>query len=131
MPAKKVATRKRENRKAIERQIDVDIGRALRTLSDQEAFYFYEDVGRPTGESAKNLRDFLQKTECVKLGSLVFHLQRKDFQNWIKNTLGDPELARRLGRIGASNDNDLRAKIHSTVENRIIELQVNYGEPRA
>lgn len=123
MPQKKSAKRKRENRKAIGTKVDVEIIRALRTVNNQEAFHFYEDIGRPTGESATNLTDFLQKTESVKLGSLVFHLQRKDFQNWIKNTLGDPKLASKLGRIHASNDDDLRTKIHSTVENRIMELQ--------
>ena len=128
MPRKKTARKKRERSKKPGAEVDVEVIRVLRTLNDQEAFHFYEDIGRPTGESARNLSDFLQKTESVKLGSLVFHLQRKDFQNWIKNTLGDPELARKLGRIRASNDNDLRAKIHSTVENRIIELQETCSE---
>ena len=122
MPHKK-STKKREKRKTVGIEVDIEIIRALRTVNDQEAFHFYEDIGRPTGESARNLADFLQKMESVKLGSLQFHLQRKDFQNWIKNTLGDPKLATKLGRIRASNNDDLREKIHSTVENRIIELQ--------
>ena len=123
MPRKKSVKKKREKRKTVGPEVDIEAIRALRTVNDQEAFRFYEDIGRPTGESARNLTDFLQKTESVKLGSVVFHYQRKDFQNWIKNTLGDTKLARKLGRIRASNDDDLRDKIHSTVENRIIELQ--------
>jgi hypothetical protein len=123
MPQKKSAKRRTQSRKIKGKEVAIEAARALRTLNDREAFHFYEDVGRPIGMSARNLNDFLQKTESVKVGSLVFHLQRKDFQNWIKDTLGDTELATKLGRIRVPNDDDLRAKIHSTVENRIKELQ--------
>jgi len=97
--------------------------RILRTVRDEEAFYFYEAFGKPTGENARSLSDFLEKIKSVKLESLLFHLQRKDFQNWIKKTLGDSKLARRIGRILPSRDEDLRTKIHATVENRIKELK--------
>jgi hypothetical protein len=123
MSQKKSAKRGRKSRRTHSVEVEIEAIRALRTVSDREAFYFYEDVGRPTGESAKNLTDFLQKTESVKPESLLFHLQRKDFQNWIKNTLGDSGLAREIGRIRASNNDDLRTKIHCTVESRIRKLQ--------
>ena len=64
--------------------------------------------------------DFLQKIWTVELESVVFHLERKDFQNWIKKTLGDNKLARRIGRIRPSDD--LRTEIHAIIENRIKEL---------
>ena len=41
---------------------------------------------------------------------------------WIEKTLGDSKLARKMDRIPPSHD-DLRTKIHSTVENRIKELR--------
>jgi hypothetical protein len=123
MSQKKSAKRGRRSRRTHDVDVETEAIRALRTVSDKEAFYFYEDIGKPTGASAKNLTDFLQKTESVKLESLLFHFQRKDFQNWIKNTLGDSELARKIGRIRASNNDDLRTKIHCTVENRMRKLQ--------
>jgi hypothetical protein len=95
----------------------------LRTVEDEEAFYFYEALGKPTGESAKSLSDFLAKIKSAKLESLMFHLQREDFQNWVKKTLGDPKLARKLNGIKPSYDDNLRIKIHATVENRIEELR--------
>ena len=104
-------------------EIDTEAVKILRTVSDREAFYFYEAIGKPTGESAKSLLDFLQKTESVKLDSLRFHLKRKDFQNWIKNTLGDSTLARRMARIPHSNRGDLKTRIQATIENRVKQLQ--------
>lgn len=97
--------------------------RILRTVKDEEAFYFYEAFGKPIGERAGSLSDFLEKIKSVKLESLLFHLQRKDFQNWINRTLGDSALARKIGRIPPSQNEETRTKIHSTVENRIKELR--------
>jgi predicted lactoylglutathione lyase len=118
IPKKGAKNGKRQNPK-----VDAETVRALRTVKDQEAFYFYEAVGKPTGEVARNLSDFLNKVKIVKSESLVFHLQRKDFQNWVANTLGDSKLAEKLGRISPSNDNNLRTNVCKTVENRIEELR--------
>jgi hypothetical protein len=104
-------------------EVDAEAVRILRTVGSEEAFYFYETVGKPTGESARSLSDFLEKIKSVKLESLLFHFQRKDFQNWINKILGDSKLARKIGRISPSCDEELRTKIHATVENRISELR--------
>jgi hypothetical protein len=103
-------------------EVNMDSTRILRAVGDREAFYFYEALGRPTGQSARSLPDFLAKAKSVKLESLLFHLQRKDFQNWIKETLGDSKLARTMGKILPSNDEDVRTRICATVESRIEEL---------
>ena len=118
IPKKDAKEGKRQNP-----EVDAEGVRALRTVKDQEAFYFYEDVGKPTGEIARNLSDFLNKVKIVKSESLVFHLQRKDFQNWVANTLGDSKLAKKLGRLSPSNGNNLRTNVCKTVENRIEELR--------
>ncbi len=97
--------------------------KALRTVGDQEAFYFYEAFGKPTGQNAKNLNDFLEKVKTVKAESLAFHLQRKDFQNWAEKILGDAKLARELGRISATNSDDVRMLVSEIVQSRIKELK--------
>lgn len=113
-----------KKRKKKRQRLEVSAGavKILRALNDKEAFYFYEDMGKSTGQCAKSLSDFLEKIKSVKLESLLFHLQRKDFQNWFKETLGDYELARKIEKILPSRNVDLRKKIHSTVENRMKEL---------
>jgi predicted lactoylglutathione lyase len=116
-----------KNRTARNRRQSLDIGikavKVLRTVGEQEAFYFYEAIGKPTGEVARNLSDFLEKVKSVKSESLMFHLQRNDFQNWVKRTLGDSKLARELGKISSSNSDEIRNLIFETVDNRIKELR--------
>jgi predicted lactoylglutathione lyase len=97
--------------------------KALRTVGDQEAFHFYEAVGKPIGQNAKNLNDFLEKVKTVKAESLAFHLQRKDFQNWVEKILGDAKLAREIGRISATNSDDVRMLVSEIVQSRIKELK--------
>jgi hypothetical protein len=115
-------SRKRKIQKSLGLEVSNEAIRISRPLNENEAFYFYEDIGKPTGESARSLSDFIEKIRSVKLKSLLFHLERKDFQNWIKETLGDSRLAKRIDRIFPSPDNDPRKEIMSTIENRIKEL---------
>jgi hypothetical protein len=95
----------------------------LRNVNDSEAFHFYENVGKPTGESAKSLSDFLKVVDTIKLESLRFHAERKDFQAWFKETLKDNELAEKIDKIASTNDERLRSKIHGIVEQRLQELK--------
>ena len=114
--------RRTEDRNLQNLEVDTEAVKVLRTVRDQEAFYFYEAIGKPTGEIARNLSDFLNKVKSAKPESLIFHLQRKDFQNWIKEILGDSKLARKLKRISSLDSDDIRTKICENVENRIKEL---------
>jgi hypothetical protein len=121
MPSKSRKTARGRNMQGLE--VHEEALKVLRIVGDQEAFYFYEDIGKPTGEVAKSLLDFLDKMTSVKTESLMFHLQRKDFQNWVEKILGDSKLARELAGISSSNTDDVRTKIHETVENRLRELR--------
>jgi len=121
MPTRNQKKRKTQKSRGLE--VNTEATRILRTVRNEEAFYFYEAFGKPTGERAKSLSDFLEKIKSVKLESLLFHLQRKDFQNWIEHTLGDSKLAKKIGRIPLSCKEGLRTKIHSTIENYIEELR--------
>jgi hypothetical protein len=121
VPSKNKRTRRSRNQ--LNPQVNSEAIKVLRTVGDREAFYFYEAVGKPTGEVAKNLSDFLDRVKSVKSESLVFHLERRDFQNWVKQVLGDSKLAEELGNISPLNSEDIRTKIHETVENRVRELR--------
>jgi len=107
-------------------EIDQQNTKILRNVGDSEAFYFYESVGRPTGKSAKNLIDFLNTVKMVKLESLQFHIERKDFQKWFKETLGDDLLAERMERLELAESEELRARIKEILEYRLRELQDTY-----
>jgi hypothetical protein len=117
---------KSKNRKRARRdkcvEVKAEAVRILRTLNEQEAFHFYEDIGKPTGQHAASLNDFLDKMKTTKLESILFHLQRKDFENWANKTLGDPKLAKKIAKVPISTDEDVRAQICTIVENRVKEL---------
>jgi hypothetical protein len=100
----------------------VDFAHILRTVGDNEAFYFHEAVGRPTGDVARSLSDFLQKMKSIKLESVAFHFERRDFQNWAEKILGDSKLASELDAISASGGNEVRTRICKIVKSRIKEL---------
>jgi len=121
MPKKSKQNKKKRTRQSV--RVEGKAVRTLRTLSNKEAFYFYETIGKPTGQSARSLNEFLDKIKSVKLESLVFHLQRKDFKNWITNTLEDPNLAQKIQTLPTEQKDQLRTKICTTVEARLKELE--------
>jgi len=107
-------------------EVDQKAVKILRNLKNEEAFHFYENIGKPTGERAESLSDFAKKVNTVKLESLRFHLERKDFQRWMEETLGDAKLAEMIGKIAPTNDERLRAKIKEVIGNRLQELKDAY-----
>ncbi len=121
MPRESKQNKKKGKSRGI--MVDNKAIRPMRALSDEEAFHFYETMDKPTGQTAKSLHEFLDKIKSVKLESLVFHLERKDFKNWIENTIGDQELARKIKMIPAKHDEKLRMKMQTTVRNRLKELE--------
>jgi predicted heme/steroid binding protein len=99
----------------------------LSSVSYEKGFHFFIDIGKKTGEPAINLSGFYQELRVIELQSVRFHFQRKDFQNWIKDVLGDQELAQRIDLINAElKDNDLRNELLKTVLTRFTELQTEF-----
>jgi hypothetical protein len=93
-----------------------------------KAFFFYEDIGKPTGDLAVSLSDLCNKISTINPRSLAFHLKRGDFENWVQEIIGDAELVRRMRKLKTNkttwrDEATLRNKLHTTVRNRISELQ--------
>ena len=96
----------------------------LRTLPQNEAFYFFEDIDKYIGKSASNLVEFCEMTKTVNKKSIAFHFNRHDFERWIKEALRDPVLAGRISNITESKSEEkLRAQIHKVSKNRLGELK--------
>ena len=55
---------------------------------DSAPFYFFNDVGQYTGLYAISLMDFYIKLRSLDTKSIDFHMNRGDFQNWIRD-IGD------------------------------------------
>jgi len=123
MSAKKPTRKKSQSEFSLERSLSQEeVSKILGTVAYERAFYFYDGVDKPNGEFAVSLSDFCSKINVVSPESLTFHLKRRDFQNWIKEVVGDVELAKRMDKIQVK-DNALRSTLHAFVGNRIKELQ--------
>jgi hypothetical protein len=121
MPKKSKQNKKKRTQQSV--RVKGKTVKTLRTLNNQEAFYFYETVGKPTGQSARSLNEFLEKIKTIKLESLVFHLERKDFKNWITNTLEDTKLAQKIQMLPIEHKGQLRTNMCTAVEARLRELE--------
>jgi hypothetical protein len=101
-----------------------DAARMLRRLPSWRAFWFYRDMDEPLGQAAMSLSEFSQLISAVVERSLEFHMQRKDFESWIREGVGDKELADRIADLGgqALRGDQLRSRLCSIVEERYHEL---------
>jgi len=101
----------------------VDASEILKTLPPDQAFLFFEDIGKYTGKLAANLDDFHGIVKTIDMKSLIFHFRRGDYEKWIRESIRDLELARRLKRINkTSSGEELRKKILQPVIRRLDEL---------
>ena len=127
-------------REAIVSAIDGFLGKnpPLRKAPPGEEFYFMKCVlfTLPTGYEASDLKEFLECLKRVSIGCLYNHvfegrlrppLGVNDFSNWLKNGLGESDLAKKIERLDPYTHTmeGLRKKIIYLIEKRLE------GEPRA
>ncbi len=96
----------------------------LRTVPNENAFYFYRGEGTPSGIKASSLQEFLSRIESADSQSLYFHSQRHDFENWIR-MLGDPTLAKQMQTVASQNltPDELKSKLVRIVRMRVGKLK--------
>ena len=97
--------------------------RVLSQASPEKSFHFYVSIGQPSGVSSDNLIDFCEKIKSFDITSVEFHAARGDFETWI-HSLGDIELAQRLGLISGANleGEVLRERLYEAIKSRCDEL---------
>jgi len=94
-----------------------------RVVSVPDAFLFFVDAERYTGEFATSLTDLLKKLDKVPLESIEFHFRRGDFEKWVGRTIGDEVLADRLRRVDRLiRGEELKVAIKEAVRKRLEEL---------
>lgn len=95
----------------------------IKSVPLDKAFHFYFEIDKYSGLNAVNLNDFAEKIRIIDLKSILFHMSRRDFENWIRS-LGDVELSRKMGVIRALNlgGEDLRKELYQSVKTRYDEL---------
>ncbi len=95
----------------------------LSNVTYENGFHFYTEVGKYSGVTATSLAEFADKLKTIPIQSVNFHFKRQDFQKWLKTTIGDEELARRIDSIKTTlTDENLRKELFKTIQNRITEI---------
>jgi hypothetical protein len=99
--------------------------RILRTLTRNNAFYFFTSVGNYTGQKAMSLEEFAAKIMEVETASLAFHLYRGDFERWTADVLEDLELTQKITALKNMQPagDVLRNQLHGIIATRINELK--------
>jgi len=100
------------------------VSKILATVPYNNAFYFFTDIGQCTDRWSACLADFCNAIRTIDIKSVEFHFKRGDFANWIRETLGDSELANEISRVSKTiRGEELRTALHQTVEARLTKLK--------
>ena len=102
------------------------IQKILRRVPEERAFHFYRGIDQPLIESAVSLTDLCKKVERVDVQSVAFHQARGDLERWIRDVLGDGELAMSFDRISPSLCGEaLIAEILREIKARMNQFRVD------
>ena len=105
--------------------------KVFESLPQDKCFMFYTGIGPDnfTQVSACSLSDFVNNAKNVNIKSLEFHLPRGDIANWLRDVLGEDELAAEMRLLGNSRlrGEPLRNRILYIVNARIRKLTTAKG----
>jgi len=89
-----------------------------------QGFHFCTANGNSTGVTAIGLVDFAEKLKTIDIGSIDFHFRCGDFQKWVRDILGDGDLAEKISQTekGLCGE-DLRTELLETINSRIAHLK--------
>ena len=76
--------------------------KAFTLVPKENGFHFYNGLDQPTDFTAQSINEFYGFVKQVGVDSLEFHLQRGDFENWLKDVCRDPEFAGEIGSLRAA-----------------------------
>ena len=99
----------------------------LRVVPHAQGFHFYMAVGDYCGVSAHSLEEFASALQFVCSDAILFHFERGDFQNWIRDIIGDNELAQEIDDIKMCERHlaaeSCRKELVDAVRVRILQLE--------
>lgn len=87
--------------------------KAMEPVAAGKEFKFYNGLDQPTNLCAATVKEFYDAIKKADIVSIEFHLDRGDFENWIRTTVNDQEFAEELLKIKKSNlkDEKLREEL--------------------
>jgi hypothetical protein len=99
------------------------VQRILRKVPYQEGFRFSRGIGDYTGQVALSLEDFAEMLRWVDLKSIGFHMERRDFEKWVRYIFADDALAQAINRRTVLQGENLRRELVRLVTQHIIDLK--------
>jgi hypothetical protein len=106
-----------------------DTKNPLRVVPNAKSFHFYTGFGDYCGVSVHSLEEFADALQYVCSKAIVFHFERGDFQNWIRDVISDDELAQVIDNIKMCERHlaaeSCRKEIVERVNIRILQLEAN------
>jgi alpha-amylase len=100
--------------------------RMLRRLPSGMGFTFSYEFARSSDLTVHSLNEFISALKKVDVSSIIFHMERCDFERWLRYVVGDDKLADQIAKINVSkkkNGERLRMKVLDSTEKRIKQLQ--------
>jgi hypothetical protein len=101
----------------------------LRIIPHAQGFHFYTSVGDYCGVTVHSLEEFADALQYVCSEAIVFHFERGDFQNWIRDVIDDSELAKKIDDIKMCERHlaaeFCRKEIMERVNVRVLQLEAN------
>jgi alpha-amylase len=101
--------------------------RILRRLPAGMGFTFSYEFARSSELTVHSLYEFFSALKTVDLSSIQFHVERGDFERWLRHVVGDDELADQMVKVNQSKrklkSEALRKRILAITERRIKKLK--------
>jgi len=105
----------------------------LRVVPHVQGFHFYRAIGCCIGVTSCSLEELSDAVQKVCSDAIIFHFERGDFQNWIRDVIGDTELAQRIDEIRLCSrqlsEGFCRKELVERINVRILQLEVAKGPP--
>ncbi|MGB3851977.1 MAG: HAD-IIB family hydrolase [Tunicatimonas sp.] len=94
-------------------------------LPEPKRFYFHLNGPAKGVKPAASLWEFSEILPQLPHDTIEYHLENEDFERWLKDTLHDRELAKRLRKLARRNirGEELRQKLSELVKVRFCELE--------
>jgi alpha-amylase len=109
--------------------------RMLRRLPAGMGFTFSYEFARSSGLTVRSLNEFVSALKSIDVSSIQFHMERCDFQHWLRHVVGDDKLADEIEKISVSkkqlDGEALRRKVLAATERRIKQLKKIANEDSA
>ena len=99
------------------------VQRILRKVPYQEGFRFSRGIGDYTGQVALSLEDFAEMLRWVDSKSIGFHMERRDFEKWVRYIFADEEFAQAINRRAVFQGENLRNELIKLVTEHVDQLK--------